>query len=981
MRSLLLALLPLSSAFAAPGPKLTPDARGVFPEVRAGGRVFLTDMGVSLTAPGWNGHRGDQRAVAPDKVTRTMKGGVVTLTGTLEAQGARTRFREVVRPVAGGARLEYELTPETDVAVENVLLLGRIPVEGNAGRTRWVAAAEDGAGGTLEAELAPNAYRFFNSAVDWLALVAPDGSALRVAPEGMVLALQDDRKFGVPSYGLQATVEGARTLKAGIPVRFALEITGQTAAQVDAATARARQGALAGVPLAAKERLRAGKVAVDHASVGVFERVELTPDVAATFDNPFDPDDVAVDAAITLPDGKSVSVPGFYTVPFRVETVAGRERLRVTGPPQWKVRFTPTRPGRYAAVVRVRDRSGEARCPAVRFTAAPSKRKGFVRVSTESPGYFRHDDGTPYFAVGENVCWSGASTPVQNYTEWFRGLGGAGANWARLWLAFNEKGLEWMPAPTPKPGHGSYLGLGRYALDNAWRLDEVVRLAEENGIRVMFCLGTYGELMPDGGYFSEGSWSSNPYNAANGGPCRTPEEFWTNPTARKLYQRRLRYLVARWGYAPQLFAWEFWNEKQAPAAWVGEMAAYLKAHDVNRHLVSTTYGDDAVWKLPDVDFTMTHRYGDDGNVPDFTADIARDTREHRKFAKPYLLAEFGIDWRTSDSKYDPEGKGQNLHDGLWAGMMSGGAGTAMLWYWDGYVHPKNLYHVFAPAAEFASRVDWSRTRFEPLEGIRLARSASAPERFTDLEIAPGYAWGRQGEGTYTVRRDGSLEGGPMAGTVGSPTRHTPSELHTRLTFHLDMPAEGQFVTLLGTVSSHARLRVTVDGAVGVDDTLEAGEGQGPWKASRYLKDWKVWQSDYDREYRVPVPAGRHTVTIENAEGDWLSLRGIRVTGYRSDRYPQVDALGLRSEKAVLLWLHHRQSTWRAVLDGKQPEALSDLRATLSGLPDGAWRVEWWDTYTGAVIRTDAAVAKRGEIELAAPAFARDVAAVVRYRGR
>ena len=139
--------------------------------------------------------------------------------------------------------------------------------------------------------------------------------------------------------------------------------------------------------------------------------------------------------------------------------------------------------------------------------------------------------------------------PLADYAAWFKGLGAAGGNWARLWLAYNEKGLEWMPAPTPKPGTGTFLGLGRYSPGNAWRLDEVVRLARENGVYLMFCLGTYGEFT-EGGYFNEGCWVSNPYNAKNGGPCARPADFWTSPEARRIYQKRLRYLIARWGYSP-----------------------------------------------------------------------------------------------------------------------------------------------------------------------------------------------------------------------------------------------------------------------------------------------------------------------------------------------------------------------------------------------------------------------------------------------
>ena len=89
------------------------------------------------------------------------------------------------------------------------------------------------------------------------------------------------------------------------------------------------------------------------------------------------------------------------------------------------------------------------------------------------------------------------------------------------------------------------------------------------------------------------------------------------------------------------------------SAWVAEMAAYLKQHDPNRHLVSTTYGDAATWNCPDVDFTMTHMYGQSGNTADFTRRIEnREARAALPYDKPYLLAEFGIDWQTGDGRRD-----------------------------------------------------------------------------------------------------------------------------------------------------------------------------------------------------------------------------------------------------------------------------------------------------------------------------------------
>jgi hypothetical protein len=532
-----------------------------------------------------------------------------------------------------------------------------------------------------------------------------------------------------------------------------------------------------------------------------------------------------------------------------------------------------------------------------------------------------------------------------------------------------------MPAPTPKPGTGDYLGLGRYAPGNAWRLDEVMRLARENGVYLMFCLGTYGEFT-EGGFFNEGSWASNPYNARNGGPCARPADFWTSPEARKLYKRRLRYVIARWASDPNLFAWEFWNEVPATGptnAWLAEMAAYVKQHDPYRHLVSTTYGNAATWKIPDLDFTMTHMYGQAGNRADFTRQIQREAHAGLAAGKPYLLAEFGIDWQTGDDRWDRPRSGLNMHNGAWAALMSGAAGTAMLWYWDGYAHPSNLYHVLTPVRKFADAVDWLGAPLRPVGAISVEQGGDRPETFSDLAIPATLEWGRSGSGIYTVERDGTVRGGPVAMTIGSPSRGNPNELFKTLTWHLDAPFSVRAVARLGQICSGARLQVLLDGKVCLDRKLAAGApGTGPWKTARRLDQWNVWVSDYDEDLAIDVPPGRHDLTFANTEGDWLQVRSLTLPRYRSSRFPQVDALGLTSTTQLLLWFHNQESTWRTEYDRRSPTTLTSLRARVPA-SDGSWVVEWWDTHRGLVLKRDSVTASGGALRLSVPDLSSDLA--------
>jgi hypothetical protein len=211
-------------------------------------------------------------------------------------------------------------------------------------------------------------------------------------------------------------------------------------------------------------------------------------------------------------------------------------------------------------------------------------------------------------------------------------------------------------------------------------------------------------------------WKRNPYNSDNGGPCVLPSDYFTSPVAKDFVRRRLRYSVARWGWASNLVAWELWNEvdnnegfdSQSCAAWHREMGDYLKSIDFWKHPITTSWRDRATFALPQIDIVQGHSYFG----PEFdAAQYSMQDTDHlmRNFGKPFFFGEQGIEGPVS---VDPEGK--HFHDTLWVTALSGAAGTGLYWWWHNYVEPYNLYRHYGPLAEFVRGVDWPGYRWAPV---------------------------------------------------------------------------------------------------------------------------------------------------------------------------------------------------------------------------------------------------------------------------
>jgi hypothetical protein len=460
-------------------------------------------------------------------------------------------------------------------------------------------------------------------------------------------------------------------------------------------------------------------LAVEHPKkVRAFERFEATGQIAHRATNPFDPAQLDLRGEFRAPDGTRFEIPGFVTRDFERELVGGFEKVRPLGALHWKVRFTPTETGRWRFRWRVATPHGSdtTRWHGFKVRPAAADRHGFLRPSPLDPRYLRFDDGTPYFAVGENLAWyDGRGTFA--YDDWLAKLAAQGVNYVRLWMPSWAFGLEWTLRQ-----NGALVSstLGDYTdrLDRAWQLDHVLDAADRHGIQVMLCLQNHGPFSLD----ANSQWADNPYNAANGGPLTDPLDFFDDSTSRELFKRRLRYVVARWGHATNILAWELWNEVNLAAStflpevqsWHVEMARELQTLDPWDHMITTSVSlgeeETPLWQLPEITLTQTHTY----NVP-FLLDtgylLTTLLERVRVEGKPALIGETGADWRGPAETVATDPSHIGFHDGLWVGVMGEAFGTGMTWWWDNVIDPQDLYAHFGAVSRFVEGVAFDEQGF------------------------------------------------------------------------------------------------------------------------------------------------------------------------------------------------------------------------------------------------------------------------------
>jgi len=652
-------------------------------------------------------------------------------------------------------------------------------------------------------------------------------------------------------------------------------------------------------------------------SVLLYSKFELTITLTASFSNPYNPNDLNLKVDFISPSGKTYTVYGFYYQDFIRS--GPPETLAVNGSPNWKVRFTPNEIGNWTYTLSCTDVTGNTVTPQKNLLCLSSSNKGFIRIGNDK--YLKFDNAEKFFGIGLNLGWYEYPEKTYSYRRWLDSLEYNGANLIRVWMSENAFALEWKNT-----------GLGNYStrLDRAYQLDWLLDYAEQKNIFIQLCLVPHGQFSTS----INPEWIDNPYNSVNGGPCAKPWEFFTNSTARDLFKRKLRYIIARWGYSPNLLAWELFNEvdhtdsfdvyRTSVTNWHLEMAQFIKSNDPNKRLVTTSYAneflDSNIWSSPLFDYTQIHHYNTTTDMQSAQADLT--ALYLSDFGKPVSIGEYDFlelgPWAVIN---DP--KGINFHNSLWTSVMSGAFSTALTWSWENYIDPKNLFHHFKPVAEFVKNVKFLEQNFVQIKPLTFAATK------TDFQIAPAYPrWGKGPQNNFGITSDGNIN--PTAinlskflyGNVYNTEHRNPP------TFSVTYSQPGEFKVIIGNaIGTSPRIQIWLDGVKKIDQI-----------------------ANVNVTYSISVPVGSHQIFIDNQGVDWMRIAEYVFTNFVGG----IRSYALKGNTEIVGWIHNRNYNWRHLRDLPTPPAIiSNGQIKIPNLINhGFYKIEWWNCTNGVTFQSD-----------------------------
>jgi len=698
-------------------------------------------------------------------------------------------------------------------------------------------------------------------------------------------------------------------------------------------------------------------VRFDRINYQVYQKVEMTFILGNSYQNAFDPDEVKVDVSILLPDSTTHLMPCFYVVPADYDPGSNDWIIQVEQG-TWMLRYSPTIEGEYGLTIIVKDSAGQSESDALTFSVAAGEQgNGFIDQDPLNPQYYRFSNGEPYFPVGYNVPWgSGQPDRIGTFQTHYPAMEANKANWSRFWLvAFAQSGLEW----SSDHWTGYYQGLGHYSQEAAALIDSVISLAQYHNIYLQMVLQQHGQ-------YSENvnpTWDENPYNVVNGGYLNRAHEFFADSLAKEQTKKMYRYIVARWGYSPNVMAWELFNEANFAGSndnpeshdvnvdtWHDEMSQYLKSIDAFDHLVTTSSDAEQLILMDDnesMDLLQYHLYQDP------VAESLQSRAEYMRsvLTKPVMNGEFGSN-NSNDPYRDglhPDQWGDHIRKAMWTGLFYDVPN--MFWFWDSYIESKGLFQIFRPFGDYLEGEDFAVMTDLSSEVPELSGS---PVHQIIRKAIPGGDWGTVPETQdFKVQEDGATPGIAQFPRYLQGAFHP--ELGTWVEFEVEFKSDG-----LASIEVADVAEAPNNIEILVDDNLELSQEMGA-----------------NSSISVDVPAGNHKVRFSNTGQDWVNVKSYSFSGGGDESV--LKSYSKRSSDRAYGYLYDaRYGDWA---DEADVDPILGLSLEYRDFQSGIYQVDYYDPIEGGTLSTEYVSSFDSLLSVPAPVFKKDLALKLKYYGQ
>ncbi len=669
-----------------------------------------------------------------------------------------------------------------------------------------------------------------------------------------------------------------------------------------------------------------------------FERVDFDIAHDVPCENPYDPEKISMEVELRGPAGEITRLPAFWYQDYEVRQVRSSGRgatwFYPVGTGSWKARFAPMQTGAYAATAVVTAQGSQHRSQSVSFGCVPSEdNKGFLRVGRADPRFFELSDGTPFFAIGQNLAFVGESQYVTSAKaeEIFAKLSANGANFVRVWTGCHDWALA-VEAP-------------KSAWDRSWQRRDLVvptpggpsgakcvKIEGADGTSITAAPSHPVALRPETRYILRGRFRADGATAlriqGQGNPLRASVEAEPEGQWRSFQEEFTTGLDDYW-LGTITFA-----QTGTGTTWLDGIS-----------LREAAGGPELLWEA-DVNRPVRGMYN---QLDCFMLDKLLESAERNGIRLMMCLLTRDLymnDLTTTDSREYQQAieDAQRL---LRYAVARWGYSTSLgIWEYFNEIDPG------LPTRRFYDEVGAYLEQIDPYRHLRATSTWSPSARdcgIASLDVAQLHHYMR-----VEAQEDYKDEQAVISNRAQFLREHAPEKPVLIGEFGLATPQWG--------ISNYMKQDT---GGVHFHNCLWASAFSGVSGTAMFWWWEELDRQDASRHYQplAAFLAGASFAGLDRAEATILG-RPLRVVGYQgSDR--------------AYLWLFDPQAAWwNQVVEGRIPQAIADAAVEIEGLKPGPYRVVWWNTAQGKVMAQQRAVCREATLHLDVPSFAGDIACKV-----